>query len=86
MEPYAKAAWVHEHAVRRSGSRVPETTTTDGQVQLVGDTAIYSEQRVKSGGFVVESKGCLITYFAEWNAEATGWIVVDISYPHRLFC
>ena len=65
---------------------VPETTTTDGQVQLVGDTAIYSEQRVKSGGFVVESKGCLITYFAEWNAEAAGWIVVDISYPRRLFC
>ena len=65
---------------------VPKTTTTQGQVQLTGDAAYYSEQKVESGGFVVESQGCLITYLAEWNAVKKGWIVVDISYPKRLVC
>ena len=65
---------------------VPKTTTTQGQVQLVGDAAYYSDQKVESGGFAVESQGCLITYFAAWNAEKKGWIVVDIWYPKRLVC
>jgi len=65
---------------------VPKTTTAQGQVQLVGDGGYYSEQKVESGGFVVESQGCLITYFGEWNAAKKGWIVVDISYPKRLVC
>jgi hypothetical protein len=65
---------------------VPKTTTSQGQIQLVGDGAYYSEQKVETGGFAVESSGCLITYFAEWNPAKKGWIVVDISYPKRLVC
>lgn len=65
---------------------VPQTTTTQGQVQLVGDKAYYTEQKVESGGFVVDNPGCLITYIAEWSAEKKGWIVVDFSYPKRLVC
>jgi hypothetical protein len=34
---------------------VPKTTTTQGQVQLVGDAAYYSEQKLESGGFMVQS-------------------------------
>lgn len=65
---------------------VPKSTTTQGQVQLVGDAAYYSQQKVESGGFVVESEGCLITYFAQWNSAKNAWIVVAISYPKRAVC
>ncbi len=65
---------------------VPTTTTSSGQVQLVGDSVYYTEEKVETGGVVVESDGCLLTYFAEWDANAEGWIVVDISYPDGLFC
>src|SRR5437870_2458740 len=47
---------------------VPKTTTDQGHVQLVGDSVYYSEQKIESGGLAVQSQGCLITYFAEWNA------------------
>jgi hypothetical protein len=62
---------------------VPKTTTTDGRVQLVGDSAYYSERKVETGGMIISSPGCLITYFAEWNPTSKGWVVVDISYPRR---
>lgn len=65
---------------------IPRTTTTNGQVQLVGTAAYYTEQKLESGGVVVESQGCLITYMARWNTEKQGWIVTDISYPHRAVC
>jgi len=66
--------------------RIPKTTTTNGQVQLVGDSAYYSEQKLESGAVVVQSRGCLLTYFAKWDAQAKGWIVVDIRYPKGLTC
>ncbi len=65
---------------------VPKTVTSQGQVQLVGDTAYYTEKKVASGGFVIDNPGCVITYFAEWNAAKKGWIVVRISYPKQLVC
>ena len=65
---------------------VPTTTTTSSRVQLVGSEAFYSEQKIESGEFMVRSDGCLITYFAEWDSTAEGWIVVDIAYPDRLVC
>lgn len=64
----------------------PKTTTSNGQVQFVGSAAYYTEQKVENGGQVVTSDGCLITYLATWDAEKHGWIVRDISYPHRLVC
>ena len=65
---------------------VPKTTTTTGQVQLVGSTAFYSEQKLEAGGAVVNDPGCLITYIAKWDATKQGWIVSEIAYPHRAFC
>jgi len=65
---------------------IPRTTTTDGRIQLSGNSAYYSEQKIESGGFLLESEGCLITYFAEWDAVKRSWIVVDISYPKRAAC
>lgn len=65
---------------------LPKTTSTQGEVKLVGNAAYYSEQKVESGGFVIDNPGCLITYFAEWNSAKNGWIIVDISYPKRLVC
>lgn len=65
---------------------VPATTTTQGQVQLVGDSAYYSERKLEIPAAVIDNPGCVITYIARWNAEKKGWIVVDIAYPHRLVC
>jgi hypothetical protein len=66
--------------------QLPKTTTTNGQVQLVGNAAYYSEQQLETGGGIVSSAGCLVTYIAKWNPDAKGWIVRQISYPHRLVC
>ena len=65
---------------------VPTQTTTTGELQLVGNSVLYSEQRLQTGGFIVESKGCLVTYFARWDAAKNGWIVTGIQYPKRLAC
>lgn len=66
--------------------QVPKTTTTDGQIQLVGNSVYYSEKKLESGGAIMESPGCRITYFAKWDQEKKGWIVVRISYPKKLVC
>jgi hypothetical protein len=65
---------------------MPTTTTTSGEVQLIGNAAYYTEQKIESGGAVVSSEGCLLTYFAKWDAIRQGWIVSGISYPKRVFC
>jgi hypothetical protein len=65
---------------------LPRTTTTSGQVHLVGESVYYSEQRLETGGQVLSSEGCLITYLARWDRAAQGWIVYDISYPKQLVC
>jgi hypothetical protein len=65
---------------------VPATTRTEGKGRLVGDAAYYSEERVQTGGFVVDNPGCLITYYSTWDAAKKGWIVTSISYPKRLVC
>jgi hypothetical protein len=65
---------------------VPKTTSTAGEVQLVGNAAYYSERQIETGGAVIDSPGCLITYLTKWDAAKQGWIVTSISYPHRLVC
>lgn len=65
---------------------VPKTTTTNGQLQLIGNQAWFNQEKIESGGFVVNSPGCLITYVARWDADRKGWIVKEIAYPHRLVC
>lgn len=65
---------------------VPQTTTATGQVKLVGDSVYFSEQKLTSGGFIIDNPGCLITYFAKFDPATKGWIVVGYTYPHRLVC
>jgi hypothetical protein len=65
---------------------VPATTTTTGQVQLIGNSAYYTQQSLSSGGVTVTSEGCLITYLTKWDAAKKGWIVTEISYPKKLVC
>jgi hypothetical protein len=66
--------------------KMPRTAITTGQVQLIGDAAYYSEQKIESGGQIIESEGCRITYLARWEPTQKGWIVTEISYPNRLVC
>jgi hypothetical protein len=65
---------------------VPATQTTQGRVQIIGDAIYYTEQKIGTGGYVVNNPGCLITYLAHWDAAKRGWIVDEISYPKRLAC
>jgi hypothetical protein len=71
--------------LRNRGTRqVPRTATTSGQVQLIGDTAFYAEQKLEVGGQVVESRDCRVTYLARWDAAQKGWIVTDIAHPKAM--
>ena len=76
---------VFQYAVDR-GSYVRPKTTTATQVQLLGDSAHYSEQKLNAGGNSLQNAGCYITYLARWNAEKQGWIVADILYPKPSAC
>ena len=66
--------------------QIPKTATTQGQVTMIGSTAWYSEQKIESGGQVIESNGCRITYLTKWDTVRKGWIVMEIAYPKRLSC
>ncbi len=65
---------------------VPHTTRTRGRVQLVGNTAYHTKQKLLPGDCVLENPGRVITYIAEWNGAKTGWFVVAISNPTRAVC
>src|SRR5258708_14295353 len=65
---------------------VPTRTTTNGQIQMVGNSAYYSEQKLESPGGVFQTPGWLLTYFATCDAPTKGWIVDSIQYPKRMFC
>jgi hypothetical protein len=65
---------------------VPKTTTSQGNAQLIGDEAYYTERKIESGGVIVNNPGCTITYITKWDAERKGWIVAEISYPKKLVC
>ena len=69
------------------GKRVkPKTTATNGQSQLVGDSAYYSESRLEATGNTLPTASCYITYLARWNSEKEGWVVTDIAYPKQSAC
>ena len=65
---------------------VPQSTTTTGTVTAVGDSAWYQSHSITTGGGVVTSEGCILTYITEWDEKRHGWIVIDYRYPKRLFC
>jgi hypothetical protein len=65
---------------------VPQTTNMTGSVTSVGNSAWFQSQSISSGGGVVSSEGCVITYFARWNDERKGWTVVSYRVPKQLVC
>jgi hypothetical protein len=65
---------------------VPQTTTTSGAVTAVGNSAWYQGQSITSGGGVVTSEGCVITYFATWKEEQNAWVVTNYRVPKQLVC
>ena len=69
------------------GKRVkPKTSTANGQAQLVGDSAYYSESRLEASGNTLPTASCYITYLARWNSEKKGWIVTAIASPKQSVC
>lgn len=65
---------------------MPQVTTSTGQATVVGNSAWFSGTAITSGGGVVTSQGCLITYLTTWDAGRQGWIVKGYRYPDRVFC
>jgi len=61
---------------------MPQTTT--GTVTNIGNQAFVNA--TTTGGHVVSSAGCLVTYFARYDAAKNAWIVREFSYPDRLVC
>jgi hypothetical protein len=61
---------------------IPQTTT--GTVTNVGGQAFVNA--TTTGGQVVSSEGCLVTYIAVPGEKNGAWIVKDIAFPDRLFC
>ncbi len=65
---------------------LPEKTKVTGSITGVGNSAVYSGKKTKSGGQVVSSPGCLLTYFAKKDEAKNAWIVVGIRVPKQLVC
>jgi hypothetical protein len=65
---------------------VPQTTTTIGSVTAVGNNAWYQQNSITSGGGVITSEGCVISYITTWSDERKGWVVSSYRYPDQLVC
>lgn len=65
---------------------VPQTIRTTGQVNTYGNTAMVNTTTTTTGGQVIHSEGCTISYLARWSDERQGWIIVDYRYPKQLVC
>lgn len=65
---------------------VPQTTTVSGSVTSIGNTAWYSGSAITTGGGVITSEGCVITYFTRWNEKRKTWVVIDYRIPKQLVC
>lgn len=65
---------------------VPQTTTVTGSATAIGNSAWYSGTAITTGGGVVSSEGCILTYFASWDESKKAWIVVEYRVPKGLVC
>jgi hypothetical protein len=63
---------------------VPQTTTAT--MTTTDGVSVWLSRASITTPAVFVSEGCIITYFARWNEERNGWIVVDYTYPKRLVC
>lgn len=66
--------------------KLPTTTTTTGNIYSTGNGGTFTSNSITSGGGVVQSNGCIISYITEWDNKSQGWIVSDIRYPDQLVC
>jgi hypothetical protein len=65
---------------------VPQTTRTVGTVTAYGNTAQLNAATVTSGGGVVSSEGCMLTYMTKWDEAQKTWIVSSYRMPRQLVC
>jgi hypothetical protein len=65
---------------------VPQSSTTTGSVTAVGNSAWFQRQSISTGGGVVTSEGCVITYLARWEQQRQAWIVSNYRIPKQLVC
>lgn len=65
---------------------IPSATTVTGYGTVTNSSVYTTSTAITTGGGEVHSKGCLLSYIAEWNETRNGWIVVDYKYPDRLAC
>ncbi len=65
---------------------VPQTTMTTGSVMAVGNSVWFQSQSITTGGGVVTSEGCVITYTTTWDPQRQAWIVSGYRIPKQLVC
>lgn len=65
---------------------MPQTTTVTGSTTAIGNTTWYSGSAITSGGGIINSEGCVLTYFTRWNQEQQAWIVTEYRVPKGLVC
>ncbi len=64
----------------------PQTTTITGNASAIGNTAWYEGTAITSGGNVITSEGCIITYLTRWSSDRNAWVVTENRFPKRLLC
>jgi len=65
---------------------VPQTTSYTGNINTIGNNTWLSGKAITTGGGIVTSEGCLLSYIAKWNENRNGWIVDEIRVPKQLVC
>jgi hypothetical protein len=63
-----------------------QNTTITGNSTSIGNSAWYFGTALTSGGGVLTSEGCLLTYFANWNQAKKAWIITEYRMPKQLVC
>lgn len=61
---------------------IPQTTTAT--IHRAGNMSYVNATTV--GGGVVETSGCVVTYFARRDETRDAWVVTEFSFPDRLVC
>jgi hypothetical protein len=65
---------------------VPSQTTTTGQINVTGNTAWLQSRTLSTGGGIISSEGCIVTYITTFNAAKQSWIVESYRIPKQLVC
>jgi hypothetical protein len=65
---------------------VPAQTTTSGSLTSSGNAAWYSSTSLSTGGGVVNSEGCIISYLTKWDEQRKSWVVYEYRIPKSLVC